>query len=159
VTSFGHGGSDGTGAWVFPAEDLIVCYFTQARGGLTPIRLETTIQETLLRKGAPVKVPDELNPYLGTFYANFGPYKNTPFQVVFRNGRLAVDIPDQLVFELKEPDKKGRWAFVLSEKTAVSFKKDQAGKVVSMTLHQSGQSGSSFELPRDKQADTEPPKK
>ena len=33
VTSFGHGGSDGTGAWVFPAEDLIVCYFTQSRGG------------------------------------------------------------------------------------------------------------------------------
>jgi CubicO group peptidase (beta-lactamase class C family) len=156
VTSFGHGGSDGTGAWVFPAEDLIVCYFTQSRGGLTTIRFETTIQETLLRKGAPVTVPDELKPYLGTFYANFGPYKNTPFQVVFRNGRLAVDIPDQLVFELKEPDKKGQWAFVLSEKVAVSFKKDQAGKVVSMTVYQSGLS---FELPREKQADTGPPKK
>jgi hypothetical protein len=156
VTSFGHGGSDGTGAWVFPAEDLIVCYFTQSRGGLTTIRLEATIQEALLRKGAPVKVPDELKPYLGTFYANFGPYKNSPFQVVFRNGRLAVDIPDQLVFELKEPDKQGRWAFVLSDKIAVSFKKDAAGKVVSMTLYQSGLS---FELPRDKQADAEPPKK
>ena len=105
---------------------------------MTTIRFETTIQETLLRKGTPVKVPNELKPYLGTFYANFGPYKNTPFQVVLRNGRLAVDIPDQLVFELKEPDKEGRWAFVLSEKIAVSFKKDQAGKVVSMTLHQSG---------------------
>ena len=33
---------------------------------------------------------------------------------------------------------------------------DQAGKVVSMTLHVSEES---FELPRDKQADTEPPKK
>jgi CubicO group peptidase (beta-lactamase class C family) len=156
VTSFGHGGSDGTGAWVFPEEDLIVCYFTQSRGGLTTIRLETTIQETLLPRGAPVKVPDELKPYLGTFYATFGPYKNTPFQVVLRNGRLALDIPDQLVFELKEPDKKGRWAFVLSEKIAVSFKKDQAGKVVSMTLYQSGLS---FELPRDKPADAGPPKK
>jgi CubicO group peptidase (beta-lactamase class C family) len=156
MTSFGHGGSDGTGAWVFPAEDLIVCYFTQSRGGLTTIRLETTIQESLLRKGAPVKVPDELKPYLGTFYANFGHYKNTPLEVVFRNGRLAVDIPDQLVFELKEPDKEGRRAFVLSEKVAVSFKKDPAGNVVSMTIHESGLS---FELPRDKPADAGPAKK
>ena len=58
--------------------------------------------------------------------------------------------------ELKGPDKEGRRAFVLSEKIAVSFKKDAAGKVVSLTLYQSGMS---FELPRDKQADTEPPKK
>ena len=59
---------------------------------------------SLLGKGAPVKVPDELKPYLGTFYASFGRYKNTPFQVVFRNGRLAVDIPDQLVFGLLPPE-------------------------------------------------------
>jgi CubicO group peptidase (beta-lactamase class C family) len=156
VAAFGHGGSDGTAAWVFPAEDLIVCYFTQSRGGLTTIRLEATIQEALLGKGTPVKVPHELKPYLGTYYANFGPYKNTPFQVVFRNARLAVDIPGQLVFELKAPDKEGRRVFVLSEKIAVSFKKDAAGNVLSMTLHQSGME---FELPRDKPASTEPPKK
>src|SRR5262249_44112691 len=27
VVGFGHGGSDGTGAWAFPDQDLIVCYF------------------------------------------------------------------------------------------------------------------------------------
>ena len=53
VRAFGHGGSDGTGAWAFPAEDLIVCYFTQSRGQVSTIRLETTIQDALLqREGA-----------------------------------------------------------------------------------------------------------
>jgi hypothetical protein len=97
-----------------------------------------------------------LKPYLGTFYAHFGQYKNTPFRVVFRNGRLALDIPDQLVFELKEPDKDGRRQFAISDKVAVSFKKDAGGKVVSMTLYQAGMT---FELPRDKPAPAEPPKK
>ena len=157
VAAFGHGGSDGTGAWAFPAEDLIVCYFTQSRGQATTIRLEATIQDALLRRGgAAVKVPEELKPYLGTFWANFGQYKNTPFEVVCRNGRLALDIPDQVVYELKEPDKDGRRQFVISDKIAVSFKKDDGGKVVSMTLYQSGLS---FELPRDKPAPAEPAKK
>jgi hypothetical protein len=155
VIGIGHGGSDGTGAWAFPAENLIVCYFTQSRGQVTTIRLETTIQEALLRDGA-VKVPDELKPYLGTFYANFGPYKNAPFQVVFRSGKLALDIPNQLVFELKEPDTDGRRAFVLTDKVAVSFKKDAGDKVVTLVLHESGVS---VELPRDKPVDAEPPKK
>src|SRR5262249_43708785 len=53
VVAMGHGGSDGTGAWAFPAEDLIVCFFTQSRGQGTTIRLETTIQEALLRRGDP----------------------------------------------------------------------------------------------------------
>jgi len=156
VVAIGHGGSDGTGAWAFPAEDLIVCYFTQSRGQVTTIRLESTIQEALLRRGAAAKVPDGLKPYLGTFYANFGHYKNTAFQVVSRNGRLALDIPDQLVFELKEPDKDGRRQFAISDKVAVSFKKDAEGKVVSMTLYEAGRT---FELPRDKRATAEPPKK
>jgi CubicO group peptidase (beta-lactamase class C family) len=157
VVVVGHGGSDGTGAWAFPAEDLIVCYFTQSRGQATTIRLESTVQEALLRGGGPAaKVPDELKPYLGTYYANFGQYKNTAFRVVCRNGRLALDIPDQLVYELKDPDQDGRRAFAISDKVAVSFKKDDTGKVVSMALYQAGMT---FELPRDKPATDEPSKK
>jgi CubicO group peptidase (beta-lactamase class C family) len=156
VMAIGHGGSDGTGAWAFPAENLIVCYFTQSRGQATTIRLETTIQEALLRGEGAVKVPDDLKPYLGTFYANFGALKNAEFHVVFRCGKLALDIPSQLVFELKEPDKDGRREFAVTNKVAVSFKKDKDGKVTALVLHEAGMS---LELPRDKPADTDPPKK
>jgi CubicO group peptidase (beta-lactamase class C family) len=60
VRAIGHGGSDGTGAWAIPAEDLIVCYFTQSRGQATTIRLETTIQDAFLRTDQSAKVPAEL---------------------------------------------------------------------------------------------------
>src|SRR5262249_19249631 len=150
VRAFGHGGSDGTGAWAFPAENLIVCYFTQSRGQVSTIRLETTIQDALVQGEGAGKVPDEMKPLIGTYYANFGPHKNTPFQVVFRCGKLALDHPSQLVFELREPDKEGRRRFVFTDTVAVSFKKNSEGKVLALVLHQSGMS---FELPRDKPAD------
>ena len=97
-----------------------------------------------------------MKPLVGTYYANFGPFKNTPFQVVFRCGKLALDIPSQLVFELREPDKEGRRQFVLTKAVAVSFKKDSEGKVLALVLHQSGLS---FEVPRDKPVDAARPKK
>ena len=85
-----------TGAWAFPAEDLIVCYFTQSRGQVSTIRLETTIQDALLRGESADSVPDELKPLIGRYTANFGPFKNTHFQVVFRSGKLALDIPGSI---------------------------------------------------------------
>ncbi len=145
VIAFGHSGSDGTVAWAFPAVDLIVCYFTQSRGQMTTIRLESVLDSELLQSGKQrAPAPGELTPYLGAYYANFGTYKNTPFKVVFQNGKLAVDIPDQLVFELTDPDKDGRRAFVVSDKITIGFEKDSKGKVVSMNLKQSGLS---FDLP------------
>jgi CubicO group peptidase (beta-lactamase class C family) len=153
VVVIGHSGSDGTASWAFPEQDLIVCYFTQSRGGLTTIRLESTLDELFLQKERP-KVPDELKPYLGTYYAKFAHYKNSPFQVVFRNGRLALDIPDQLVFELAD-EKDGQRAFAAFPSTSVSFKKE-GDKVTSMTLLSEG---GEFELPKDKPVKIEPLKK
>jgi CubicO group peptidase (beta-lactamase class C family) len=156
VRAVGHGGSDGTGAWAFPAEDLIVCYFTQSRGQASTIRLETTIQDVLLQREGAGEAPDEMKPLIGTYYADFGSFKNTPFQVEFRCGKLALDIPGDLVYELRAPDKEGRWQFALNDAAAVSFQRDSAGKVLALVLHRSGKS---FELPRDKPVDAEPSKK
>ncbi len=156
VRGFGHSGSDGTGAWAFPEENLIVCYFTQSRGQVSTIRLETTIEDALLRHDSAVQVSEEMKPLIGTYYANFGRFKNAPFQVVLRSGKLALDIPQKLVFELKNPDKDGRWPFALVKANAVSFKKNSEGKVVALILHESGKS---YELPRDKPVEAEPSKK
>src|SRR5262245_25458713 len=128
VRIFGHSGSDGTAAWAFPAEDLIVCYFTQSRGQISMIRLETTIQDALLQREGIVEVPDEMKPLIGTYYANFGPFKNAPFHVEFRCGKLALDIPGDLVYELREPNKEGRWRFALNDAAGVSFQRDSEGK-------------------------------
>lgn len=139
VVVFGHSGSDGTIGWCIPEQDLIICYFTQSRGQVTSIRLEAILDREILHAGQPVApFPVEWKPYLGTYYGNFGHYKNAPFRVLFQNGHLALDIPDQLVYELNEPDKEGRWAFAISDKVTVGFKKDAEGKVVSMNLKQAG---------------------
>lgn len=49
VVAFGHGGSDGTMAWMWPKRDLIVLYYTQSRGGLSSITLGREIDRILFR--------------------------------------------------------------------------------------------------------------
>lgn len=150
VKAFGHSGSDGTAAWAFPAEDLIVCYFTQSRGQWSMMRLETTIQDALLMGVETGETPDEMKPLIGTYSASFGTFKNTPFRVAFRCGKLALDIPGDLVYELKAPDTEGRWRFALNEAAGISFKKGDDGNVQAMILHRAG---ASFEVPRKVLAD------
>ena len=45
---FGHDGSDGTHAWAWPDQDLMVLYFTQSRGTLSGIGIEKSVEELLL---------------------------------------------------------------------------------------------------------------
>ena len=40
LIAFGHSGTDGTYAWAFPQQDLMVLYFTQSRGNITMLRME-----------------------------------------------------------------------------------------------------------------------
>jgi len=80
VRIIGHGGSDGTLAWVWPERDLMILYFTQSRGNLTHLRFERAIDEMLLNADAPpARRPDPqaLTAYLGSYVANFGPFSNT----------------------------------------------------------------------------------
>tara|TARA_Y100000588_G_scaffold109719_1_gene120260 strand:- start:777 stop:2042 length:1266 start_codon:yes stop_codon:yes gene_type:complete len=49
VIAFGHSGSDGTYAWAWPAQDLMVLCFTQSRGSITMNRMESVIDSLLAR--------------------------------------------------------------------------------------------------------------
>ena len=100
-------------------------------------------------------MPDEMKPLIGTYYANFGPFKHTPFQVVFRCGKLALDIPGDLVYELREPDKEGLWRFASTTRPECHSRETVKAKCW-LVMHKSGKP---FELPRDKRVDAERPKK
>jgi hypothetical protein len=146
VKVIGHSGSDGTYAWAWPEEDLIILYFTQSRGSATGIKLETKIDELLIHPEITELndiAREKYDKYLGTYLANFGPFRNSEFTVTIQNGGLAVDIPNQLVFELVEEDDE-LWRFKLMNEVLISFKVDD-DKVSSMFLNQSG---IVFELPR-----------
>jgi CubicO group peptidase (beta-lactamase class C family) len=148
VEVIGHSGSDGTYAWAWPKLDLMILYFTQSRGSTSGIRLESKIDELLVHPEL-----EELNNrareqyaiYLGSYTANFGPFRNTEFIVTVQNGVLAVDIPNRLVFELDEPDNEGKWHFKLIDEMAVSFELDDNGNVTMMRLHEAGYTN---ELPK-----------
>jgi len=137
----GHSGSDGTYAWAWPEQDLMILYFTQSRGSTSGIKLESMIDELLIHpelEETNAGVREQYASYLGSYTANFGPFRNTEFTVTVQNGRLAVDVPNQLVFELEEPDEEGLWRFRIMPQIAVSFNLDDGGNVTSMSLHESG---------------------
>jgi CubicO group peptidase (beta-lactamase class C family) len=66
--------------------------------------------------------PAELQPYLGS-YAD--PLTGRTFSVVLSHGRLAVDYPEQMVYELFPPDEYARWVFRANPAFAVEFQDDQ----------------------------------
>jgi len=144
---FGHSGSDGTWAWAWPEQDLIILYFTQSRGQMSGTRLEREIERLLIHPGAEqsAALPKEYEPYLGTYTALSGPMRNTELTVLAQDGRLAVDIPIMMVFELLEPDARGKWRFAQEKALAVSFEQDEAGDVVAITFYEGPQA---YKLPR-----------
>jgi CubicO group peptidase (beta-lactamase class C family) len=141
VEVIGHSGSDGTYAWAWPELDLMILYFTQSRGSTSGIKLESKIDELLIHPQLAElnkQASERYAGYLGSYIANFGPFRNTEFIVTIQNGGLAIDIPNQLVFELEETDEEGKWYFKLMNEIAVSFEHDDMGNVTTMKLHEAG---------------------
>jgi hypothetical protein len=83
--------------------------------------------------------------YLGRYQ---GPDKIMTVQL--QDERLAVDIPGQMVFQLKDPDENGDWFFVLTDRASVSFRDDAAGKTTAMIIN------SRQRMPRDTEAEAVP---
>ena len=79
----------------------------------------------LPREGVEIE-PDipliELQKYLGEYYNEEKDAKPT---VVIQNNRLAVDVPDQMVFELYPPNEEGVWVCRLTDKIQLRFIEDE----------------------------------
>jgi hypothetical protein len=103
---------------------------------------DTLLGETTAEDGA----TEDYEPYIGEYIANFGQFKDEIFTVLVQNNRLAIDVPGQGVFELKEPDEEGKWYFVISNEIAVSFERDEDDNVIGMKMYQAGMT---FDLPRE----------
>lgn len=152
---FGHSGSDGTNSWAFPDRNIIAVYFTQSRGGRSPLTIEESVDQFIVNDGKTIQVnvPADLQPFIGDYTANFAKFKDETFTVRFRGGKLILDVPSQIPFKLLPADKDGFFAFeIVPDKSKVKFIRGEDGKVNGLELHQ----GSNvFELPKQtsKQAD------
>ena len=148
VKVIGHSGSDGTYAWAWPELDLVILYFTQSRGSTSGIKLESKIDELLIHPELEElnnRAREQYASYLGSYTANYGPFRNAEFVVTVQNGYLSLDIPNQIIYELKEPDEEGKWYFKITDQIAISLTFDEWRNVTGMKLHQAGYS---FELPK-----------
>jgi hypothetical protein len=144
-----HSGSDGTIAWAWPDLDLMVLYFTQSRGGTSVLRIEEAIDRLLIHPGeeTAAEIPEQLKPLVGVYIANFANYENERFEVLVKDGKLALDIPSQMVFELLEPDAEGMRAFAIApERVKVSFDIGDGGNADVLHIHQGG---TTFDVPRE----------
>jgi hypothetical protein len=136
----GYSGSDGTIAWAWPKRDLVILYFTQSRGGASPIRLEAEIQRLLLEpsSGPVAEIPIGYGELLGVYTADFGPFRNEAFEILWRDGQLALDIPSQFIFPLDRVGEGERWALRGAPGAELDFARDEQGTVSGLRIHQSG---------------------
>ena len=74
-------------------------------------------------------VPSQYQSYIGKYQ---GPKK--VFTVLVQNKKLAVDIPDRMAFELRDPDEQGRWYFTIDPNLHIIFAENDLHKVTGMTL-------------------------
>ncbi|MFH1998793.1 MAG: serine hydrolase domain-containing protein, partial [Planctomycetota bacterium] len=146
-----HGGNiDGFGAQVGLLPDSHIGYVLLTNVTSTPLQPLSLNMVWEALAGEWEEADDQgdtvdYSPYLGTYVANFGPFRDVEFTLLEKDGYLAVDVPGQTVYELKDPDEEGKWRFTLSDQIAVSFVRDDTGRVIAMKQYQNGVV---LELPR-----------
>lgn len=78
---------------------------------------------------------EDFAPYLGS-YAD--PANGKTMSVVLQHNRLAVDYPEQMVYELHAPDHDDKWVFRATDQLAVAFHLDADGVAEALTFHERG---------------------
>jgi hypothetical protein len=79
-------------------------------------------------------------PDQGQYAPYVGEYVNEAMQrtmtVLVQDGSLALDIPEQVVLALRDPDEEGAWYAKLSDRIYLTFGRDDEGEVASMQIHE-----------------------
>ena len=137
----GHSGSDGTWAWAFPQHDMMILYFTQSRGQVTGIRLETDLDRLLIHPeyAPPPQILEKYRPYLGTYISESAASRGQEFTVLIHNEHLGFDIPDLFILELNDPDTESeRWYFQLDDRLSIQFIRGRSGKIAGLLFDEPG---------------------
>jgi CubicO group peptidase (beta-lactamase class C family) len=127
VVAFGHTGSDGTHAWVFPEQQAMVFYFTQSRGNSTGIQVEEVLGELLL--GVPYNANEAAPPfeqYLGYYMEDD---ENDLYRAIIRDGEdMALEIMGKGVVPLTYVGE-DRWKLRPNPSESLTFDRSEAGIV------------------------------
>jgi CubicO group peptidase (beta-lactamase class C family) len=134
--AFGHGGSDGTFAYAWPAQDLMVLFYTQSRGNSANLDFEAAIDRWLL--GGTVAATASEEPTASTASNYTGLYWLEQLQksmiIVFDEDRLALEIPSQGLVTLKKAADPEVWSLVEAPDNSVKFHRTGQGAATAFDL-------------------------
>jgi len=126
VVVFGHTGSDGTHAWVFPEQDAIALYFTQSRNNSTGLRVEEALGEVFL--GAPFD-PNQVAPPFEEYLGYYWEGEDDLYRAIVRDGDdLALEILGKAVVPLTYLGQ-DRWKFRPNPSIVLAFDRSPEGAV------------------------------
>ena|GEM_PF-587669 len=131
LMAFGHTGSDGTYAWVFPEQKAMVLYFTQSRGNTTGLEVEEVLAGLFL--GAPYDPEQDIPPlesYTGFYFEGEG----DKYRAIIRDGDgLALEIMGLAVVPLKYVGE-DQWKLRPDPSKVLRFHRSEAGDVTGYSI-------------------------
>ncbi len=125
---------DENGNWYFKVtDDASVSFQKEDFEGVMGMTLcsRTRLPKREDAKSVGDVVPEKFQPYLGKYPV---PMQDIELIVIYKDGNLAVNDPNQGIVKLKGPDKDGLWIDQWN-KNKISFDTDESGKVSSMIFH------------------------
>jgi len=99
------------------------------------VMTELQSMRTRFRSLNAIEMPKKFHPFVGRYHATIQP---GVVRIKVTNSNLALQIPQQMTYELKAPDDQGRRSFVVTDQAAISFQRDARDHVTGMLLHQGG---------------------
>jgi transglutaminase-like putative cysteine protease len=125
---------DADGIWCLKLTDRVGVGFKRDQTGqVCGLTLYESVMMPRADNQAPVAgdVPEGLQPYLGEYRI---PMNKGTVRISADGGRLALDLPRRSRIPLRDPDGRGRWYDNRDTGNYISFNRDEAGQVVSLTL-------------------------
>jgi hypothetical protein len=127
---WGHSGSDGTFAWVWPRQDLIVLYFTQCANTTTGFSLEQAIDRLLIHPDSnETSVPEKLQPYIGFYWSSEA---NMYRAILSRDAELVIEVPGSTLAGLQATRDPDRWVAAEQTNAEFNFRRNVDGSVAAL---------------------------
>lgn len=128
---------DQQGKWYFAMTDTIAISFDRAEdGSILAMRLhQNRLDFELPRKGVNITPEiDEaaLKPFLGQYQSKV--FKGE-IKALIKNHRLAIDVPNEMIFELHLPDADGHRQFRIKSDMSAVFEQNEQGQVTALSLY------------------------
>jgi hypothetical protein len=108
------------------------------------------VWEALLNEEKQIDKPEarlntSYDEYIGEYIANFATFKDTIFNFHLKGGIPYVDVPGQMDYELKPPNKEGKMYFAVTDTISISFDRNKSENISAMRMQQGGMN---FEIPK-----------